>query len=111
MSTNINIKSKIDHLVLKDGSKIKAFASATIANSFAIHGIKVIESSKGLFVQMPQSSFTPKDGEKQYNDICHPITPEARVELIHSVLDAYEERLHMEEEQSQETENDMSQTM
>ena len=86
---------------------------ATIANSFAIHGIKVIDSSKGLFVQMPQSSYKQKDGQVQYNDIFHAITADARAELIDSVKNAYEERLHMEEEQSQgeEIEDGLTQTM
>lgn len=113
MNQNKNLSVKIDRLVSKKDSSVKAYASATIANSFAIHGIKVIDSSKGLFVQMPQSSYKQKDGQVQYNDIFHAITADARAELIDSVKNAYEERLHMEEEQSQgeEIEDGLTQTM
>lgn len=113
MNQNKNLTVKIDRLVSKKDSSVKAYASATIANSFAIHGIKVIDSSKGLFVQMPQSSYKQKDGQVQYNDIFHAITADARAELIDSVKNTYEERLHMEEEQSQgeEIEDGLTQTM
>ena len=77
MNQNKNLTVKIDRLVSKKDSSVKAYASATIANSFAIHGIKVIDSSKGLFVQMPQSSYKQKDGQVQYNDIFHAITADA----------------------------------
>lgn len=99
----MKIKARIDRMLHHDGSKTKAIASATIGGAFAIHGIKVIDSDKGLFVQMPQTSYD-KDGKKQYSDIFHPITADSRNELNEAVLEAYEQRLHMEENESQETE-------
>lgn len=93
------VNAKIDRMVNQEDSKIKAYASANIAGAFAIHGLKVIDSSKGLFVQMPQSVYT-KDGEKKYSDIFHAITAEARNEINDTVLKSYEERLHMDEAES-----------
>ena len=83
------ITAKIDRLVDFEGSKIKAVASACIADAFAVHGIKVIDSVKGPFVQMPQSSYE-KNGKKHYSDQFHAITAEARTELSRAVMDAYE---------------------
>ncbi len=99
---SLNIKAKITQMVDYEDSNVKAVASITIADAFAFHGVKVIESKNGLFVSMPQSKYT-KDGEQKYSDVCHPISLEARAELNSVVLKAYEEQLEMRENQSQNT--------
>ncbi len=86
------ITARIDRMVDYEGSKVKAIASANIGGAFAIHGIRVVDSQKGPFVAMPQSSYE-KDGQKRYSDLFHPITAEAREELNGAVLDAYEQKL------------------
>lgn len=96
-----SITARIDRMVDYEGSNVKAFASANIAGGFAIHGMKVVDSEKGLFVSMPQSKYE-KDGEMKYNDIFHPITAESRKELNQAVLDAYEQKLSEDEAQEQE---------
>lgn len=55
--TNPNITARIDRLVNQADSNIKAYASVNISGIFAVHGIKVIDSVKGIFVSMPQSSY------------------------------------------------------
>lgn len=95
------VAARIDRLVDYEGSKVKAIASANIGGAFAIHGIKVIESQKGLFIQMPQASYE-KDGKKQYTDQFHPITADARNELNAAVMEAYEEKLSETEDESPE---------
>ncbi len=90
--TNPNITARIDRLVNQEDSNVKAYASVNIGGIFAVHGIKVIDSVKGIFVSMPQSSYK-KDGKMQYSEICHPITAEARNELIDKVTEAYELKL------------------
>lgn len=97
---SLNIKAKITQMVDYEDSNVKAVASITIADAFAFHGVKVIESKNGLFVSMPQSKYT-KDGEQKYSDVCHPISSEARAELNSVVLKAYEEQLEMRENQTQ----------
>lgn len=67
-------------------SKMKAVASVTFDNAFAVHDVKVIEGPEKLFVAMP-SRRTP-DGE--YRDIAHPINSEMRGILESKVLSAYE---------------------
>lgn len=86
------ITARIDRLVNQEDSSIKAYASVNIGGAFAVHGIKVIDSVKGIFVSMPSNRYK-KDGKVEYSDICHPITADARNELIDRVTEAYEAKL------------------
>lgn len=95
----VSIDAKIDRLIDREGSNLKAIASANIGGAFAVHGIKITDSQKGLFVSMPSTSYTDRDGNTQYNDIFHPITAESREELINKVKEAYDQAL--EESQNQ----------
>ena len=99
-----DVTARIDRLVDYEGGKTRAIASANIGGTFAIHGIKIMDSDKGLFVSMPQSKYE-KDGKTHYSEIFHPVTADARNELYNAVLTAYGQKL--EEAQSQE--NDESQ--
>ena len=78
--TDIRIKK-----VAKE-KKMKAVASVTFDNAFAVHDVKVIEGPEKLFVAMP-SRRTP-DGE--YRDIAHPINSDMRNMLESKVLAAYD---------------------
>ena len=90
-----SITARIDRLVDYGGSNVKAVASVNVAGAFAVHGLKIIDSEKGLFVSMPQSRYE-KDGKIQYSDICHPITAKARKELMDTMLAAYQQKLQEE---------------
>ena len=78
--TDIRIKK-----VASEG-KMKAVASVTFDNAFAVHDVKVIEGPEKLFVATP-SRRTP-DGE--YRDIAHPINSDMRNMLESKVLAAYD---------------------
>ena len=78
--TDIRIKK-----VASEG-KMKAVASVTFDNAFAVHDVKVIEGPEKLFVAMP-SRRTP-DGD--YRDIAHPINSDMRNMLESKVLAAYD---------------------
>jgi len=54
--------------VFPQGKTLKAVASVTIEGCFVVHGVKIIETEKGVFIAMPSE----KRGEN-YRDICHPI--------------------------------------
>ena len=97
-----SISVRIDRLVDYDNSKLKAIASVNIGGAFAIHGLRVIDSQKGLFVQMPQNSFQ-RDGKTEYSDIFHPLTAEARSELNSKVLEAYEQEFTEAESESEDS--------
>lgn len=105
-STVPQVEARIDRLV--DGDfKTKAYASATIAGAYAVHGIRVIESDKGRFVAMPQDSYK-KNGETQYSDTFHAITADARNALVDAVNEAYEQALQEKMEQSDEPDQGMT---
>lgn len=84
-----DISVRVDRL--NDVGKIRAFVSANIGGAFAIHGIKVVDSDKGMFVAMPQSKFKTADGETKYLDEFHAVTADARNKLNEAVLAAYEQ--------------------
>ena len=66
-------------------NRMKAVASITFDNEFAVHDIKVIESQNGLFIAMP-SKKTP-NGEFKY--IAHPINSETREKILNAILEVY----------------------
>lgn len=115
MATNINYKgnnntgkkaptprisAKIDNLV-DNNTNLRAFASITIGGAVAVHGLRVMDSKKGLFVSMPSYSYEDHNGETKYSDYAHPISKEARDAINTKVLDAYEQAL-----EESETENE-----
>lgn len=67
--------------------KLKAYADVTFDECFVIHGLKIIDGQKGMFVAMPSRKMP--DGE--YKDIVHPITPELRKEITDMVISKYNE--------------------
>ncbi len=77
--------------VAREG-KMKAIASITLDNEFAVHDIKVIEGEKGLFIAMPSR----KAADGDYRDIAHPINQSAR-EKIQSLILAEYNKLSEEE--------------
>lgn len=79
-----------------EGSKVKAFASANIGGAFAIHGLRVVDGEKGLFVAMPSTSYQ-KDGKTEYQETFHPVSGDARKALNDAVLEAYEQKLTEEQ--------------
>lgn len=89
------IRARIDRLADFEGSKVKAFASANIG-PFAVHGLRVVDGEKGLFVAMPSTSYQ-KDGKTEYQETFHPVTGEARKALNDAVLQAYEQKLTEEQ--------------
>ena len=92
------IRAKIDRLADFENSKVKAFASANIG-PFAVHGLRVIDGEKGMFVAMPSTSYQ-KDGKTEYQETFHPVSGEARKALNDAVIEAYEQKLA--EEQTEE---------
>ena len=89
-----------------ENSKVKAFASANIG-PFAVHGLRVIDGEKGMFVAMPSTSYQ-KDGKTEYQETFHPVSGEARKALNDAVIEAYEQKLA--EEQTEDEALDEEQT-
>ena len=80
-----------------------AMVSITLANVFCISGIKIMDSSKGLFVAMPSA----KNKKDEWHDICYPITKEFRKVLSDSILNAFDAlREDEDEDEDNESEDD-----
>lgn len=78
--TSVNVR-KIE----KENSRIRGIASAVLDECFAIHGIRIIEGDKGLFIAMPSR----KSNNEEYHDIAHPITQDCRKMFEDAVIEAY----------------------
>lgn len=94
------ISVRIDKLFDDDTKKLKAFASANIG-PFAVHGIRIFENEKGMFVNMPSNSYKDAQGNTQYEDVFHPVTKEAREALVKHVIDGYTHALEQAQTASQ----------
>lgn len=79
--TNVNMKK------VEIEGRVKALASITIDDSFAIHDIKVVESNGRTFVAMPSK----RNANGEFKDIAHPINNETRAILEQVILDKYKE--------------------
>ena len=73
----------------KEGSNLKAIASAVIDGCFVVHGIRVIEKDGNLFLAMPNR----KVGDGEFKDVAHPLDKETRKLFEDKVLEAYKEEL------------------
>lgn len=85
--------AKIYNLNLNPNSSVKAYANLDLGNGFAVHGLKIINGQKGLFVSPPSRLSVGPNGEKKYFDIFHPTTKEARAEMNNTVISAYKTAL------------------
>ena len=81
------IKVKIDKIISLEESKTKAFASVTIGGAVVVHGVRIMNSAKGLFVAMPAN-----------------VSKEARTLLNNKVMEAYHHSLDEQQTESK-TEN------
>lgn len=83
-----NVTAKITWLNNNPAEPKKAAATITIADSFAVHGVSIIEGQKGLFLAMPQRA-SERRGETKYFEVAHPITAEFRQAIQNAVFGAY----------------------
>lgn len=79
---------------------LRAIASVNLNDCFAIRNVKVMDSSRGLFIAMPSY----KGGNGEYKDICFPVTKEFREQLNNAVIDAYQQALTQSQGQNQQKE-------
>lgn len=65
-------------------SKLKGFATVTLNGVLMIHGIKIVEGEKGLFVAMPS-----RKTKEKFVDTVHPISREFKEVLDAAILEEY----------------------
>jgi len=80
---------------ISDDRKVKAYVSITLDDMLVIHGIKILDGRKGVFVAMPSK----RSGEK-FKDLVHPLNTEFRKQIQDKILSEYE-KLPKEEENVQ----------
>ena len=83
---------------IRPEGNLRAIASVNLNDCFAIRNVKVMDSTKGLFVAMPSY----KAGNGEYKDICFPVTKEFREQLNQAVIDAYHQALTQSQAQNQQ---------
>lgn len=90
-STAQPLPMKVDVKIgsIRPEGAIRAIASVNLNECFAVRNVKVVDSSKGLFVAMPSY----KAGNGEYKDICFPVTKEFRQQLNDAVIHAYQQAL------------------
>ena len=86
-------------VVLHDDEKLRAFVSITLDNWIVIRGLKVIRGNKGLFVAMPNR----RRPDGSFQDIAHPIHPQARQWLEETVLGEYKRAIRRERDEDAES--------
>ena len=80
----MKIKAKIDRMV--NSGNVKAIASVSLDGMFVVKNLKVMDGKKGLFVSMPQETYSGKDGQKKYSNLFFALTNSAKLELQETVL-------------------------
>ena len=86
----MKINVKVNKLITDKDSKVKAIVSVTLDNAYAIHNIRILESATNsgtYFLAMPSVKKKNKD---DYFELFHPVSAEARKELVDEVLKTYE---------------------
>ena len=77
----------------KEDSKIKGISTVIINDSIAIHGIRIVEGEKGLFIAMPSRKTT----SDEWVDIVHPIKKETRELLHNAIINEYQKEVENED--------------
>lgn len=88
----MKIKAKIDRMV--NAGNVKAIASISLDGMFVVKNLKVMDGKKGMFVSMPQETYSGKDGQKKYSNTFFALTNSAKMELQESVLQAYQQQIN-----------------
>lgn len=83
---------------IRPDGNVRAYASVNLNDCFAIRNVKIVDSTKGLFIAMPSY----KAGSGEYKDICFPVTKEFREQLNQAVVDAYQQALTQSQAQGRQ---------
>jgi len=86
--------TKVEIRPLRDQGNLKAFCSVIFDDCFVVHGVKVIQGKRGLFVAMPCRQVGPEE----FLDIAHPIRDDFRRKLEQAVLERYRSYIQDQEQ-------------
>ena len=85
------LTAKIDRMIDRENTTVKAYASVNLGGEFVIKDIAVVDGQKGLFARMPFRSYKSSDGETKDS---------ARHSIEDAVIGAYREALGESEDES-----------
>ena len=69
---------------ISDNKKTKAYVSITFDNILVVHGVKILDGKKGIFIAMPSKRI----GDR-FRDLVHPLNTEFRSIIQEKVLSEY----------------------
>ena len=61
-----------------------------------------MDSKNGVFARMPYRSYKDRNGQMQYSDVVFALNETSRNAVSDAVLEASEQRLHLEEDEQQD---------
>ena len=105
----MKIKAQIDRMV-GENNRIKAYASVILGGEYVVRGIAVMDSKNGLFARMPYRSYQDRNGDMKYSDTVFAMNETSRNAINDAVLAAYEQRLHMEQDESPDMEESIDES-
>ena len=74
--TNVSIRK------VEENESLKGYATIVLDDCIAIHSIRIIEGTKGLFVAFPSQ----RGKNEQFYDLVHPIKQETREMITEEIL-------------------------
>ncbi len=90
----MKISCEPKNIRLMEKGNTMAMASITLDDAFVVSGLKVMNGSKGLFVDMPSAKGKDQNGNVKYYDTAFPLSKELRGDISKTVLDAYQGKLN-----------------
>ena len=109
--SKLPLTAKIDRMIEREDTTVKAYASVNIGGAFVIKDIAVVDGQKGMFARMPFRSYKGANGDTKYSDIAFALTDEARQSLNDAVLGAYREALEESEDELPDEDESPAQSM
>lgn len=107
--TTMKIKAQIDRMV-GENNRIKAYASVILGGEYVVRDIAVMDSKNGLFARMPYRSYKDRNGDMKYSDTVFAMNETSRNAINDAVLAAYEQRLHMEQDEAPDVEESIDES-
>ncbi|MDD5650101.1 MAG: septation protein SpoVG family protein [Candidatus Nanoarchaeia archaeon] len=72
-------------VTISDDKKVRAYVSITLDDILVVHGIKILDGKKGIFIAMPSK----RVGDK-FKDLVHPLNTDFRKNIQHRILSEFE---------------------
>ena len=102
-------QAQIDRMV-GENNRIKAYASVILGGEYVVRDIAVMDSKNGLFARMPYRSYKDRNGDMKYSDTVFAMNETSRNAINDAVLAAYEQRLHMEQDEAPDMEESIDES-